>query len=158
EEAPSDLAAQVQALRTTIANAAHVEGAGATALRERWTAALAALVSRSPAAFAGTDLDPVAIRERMERLIAKVESLVTGEAPVAATDKSATELLADRLRSALANNAMGVRPDDAKWRAAGKAVEEAQGAWRRIATIPSEDTGALEDRFKAACTRVMDQV
>src|SRR6185369_8592441 len=76
EEAPSDLAAQVQTLRTTISNAPHVEGAGATALYERWTAALAALVSRSPAAFAGTDLDPAAIRERMERLIAKVESLV----------------------------------------------------------------------------------
>jgi len=24
--------------------------------------------------------------------------------------------------------------------------------------VPGEDTGALEDRFKAACTRVMDQV
>jgi hypothetical protein len=158
EEAPSDLAAQVQTLRTTISNAPHVEGAGATALHERWTAALAALVSRSPAAFAGTDLDPVAIRERMERLIAKVESLVREEPPVAATGKSATELLAERLRSALANNAMGVRPDEAKWRAAGKAVEEAQEAWRRIVRVPGEDTRALEDRFKAVCARVIDQV
>ena len=61
----------------------------------------------------------------MESLIAKVESLVRAETPVAATTKSATELLADRLRAALASNAMGVRPDDAKWRAAGKAVAEA---------------------------------
>jgi len=158
EEAPSDVAAQVQTLRTTISNAPHVEGASATALHERWTAALAALVSRSPAAFSGTDLDPAANRERMERLIAKVESLVREETPVAATNKSATELLAERLRSALASNAMGVRPDDAKWRAAGKAVEEAQEAWRRIVRVPGENTGALEDSFKAACTRVMDQV
>jgi hypothetical protein len=158
EDAPRDLSAQVQTLRTTISNAPHVEGTGATVLHERWTAALAALVSRSPAAFAGTDLDPAAIRERMERLIAKVESLVREETPVAAANKSATELLAERLRSALASNAMGVRPDDAKWRAAGKAVEEAQEAWRRIVRVPGEDTGALEDRFKAACTRVMDHV
>lgn len=158
EEAPSDLAAQVQTLRTTISNAPHVEGAGAKALHDRWTAALAAVVARSPAAFAGTDLDPAANRERMERLIAKVESLVREETPVAATNKSATELLADRLRSALASNAMGVHPDDAKWRAAGKAVEEAQEAWRRIVRVPGEDTGALEDRFKAVCTRVMDHV
>jgi hypothetical protein len=158
EEAPSDLAAQVQTLRTTISNAPHIEGAGASALHERWTAALAALVSRSPAAFAGTDLDPAAIRERMERLIAKVESLVREETPVTAANKSATELLAERLRSALASNAMGVRPDDAKWRAAGKAVGEAQEAWRRIVRVPGEDTGALEDRFKAACMRVMDHV
>ncbi len=158
EEAPSDLAAQVQALRTTISNAPRVEGAGATALHERWTAALAALVSRSPAAFAGTDLDPAANRERMERLIAKVESLVREEPPVAAANKSATELLAERLRSALANNAMGVRPDEAKWRAAGKTVAEAQEAWRRIVRPAGEETAALEDRFKAACTRVMDHV
>ncbi len=158
EAAPGDLAAQVQALRTTIANAPHVEGAGAKALHDRWTAALAALIARSPAAFTGTDLDPVAIRERRERLVAKVESLVKEESPGAAADKSATELLAERLRSALANNAMGVRPDDAKWRAAGKAVEEAREAWRRIVRVPGEDTGALEGRFTTACTRVMDQV
>jgi hypothetical protein len=158
EEPPSDLAAQVQTLRTTISNAPHVEGAGATALHERWMAALATLVSRSPAAFVGTDLDPAANRERMERLIAKVESLVRDETPVAAPNKSATELLADRLRSALASNAMGVRPDDAKWRAAGKAVEGAREAWQRILRVPGADAGTLEDRFKAACTRVMDQV
>jgi hypothetical protein len=158
DEAPSDLAAQVQALRTTISNAPHVEGPGATALHERWTAALAALVARSPTAFAGTDLDPAANRERMERLIAKVESLVEEETPAAATNKSATEMLADRLRSALASNAMGVRPDDAKWRAARKAVEAAQGTWRRIVRVPGQDTAALEERFKAACTRVIDHV
>lgn len=159
EEVPGDLAAQVQSLRTTISNAPHVDGATAAALYERWTAALAALVSRSPAAFAGTDLDPVAIRERMERLIAKVESLVKEEAPVAvATDKSATELLAERLRSALANNALGARPDETKWRAAGRAVEDAQDAWGRLGWVPGLDTGILEDRFRAACKRVMDQV
>ncbi|MBI5507017.1 MAG: DUF349 domain-containing protein [Deltaproteobacteria bacterium] len=159
EEIPGDLAAQVQSLRTTIANAPYVEGAAATALYERWTAALAALVSRSPAAFAGTDLDPVASRERMERLIAKVESLLREEAPVAAaTDKSTTELLAERLRSALASNALRARPDEVKWRAAGRAVEEARGAWERLAWVPGQDTGVLEGRFEAACARVMDQV
>lgn len=159
EEAPDDLAAQVQSLRTTISNAPHVEGAAAAALYERWTAALAALVSRSPAAFAGTDLDPVAIRERMERLITKVESLVKEEAPApAATNKSPTELLAERLRSALANNALGARPDETKWRAAARAVEEAQEAWGRVGWVPGADTGPLEERFAAACKRVMDQV
>ena len=88
---------------------------------------LRALVARWPAAFAGTDLDPAAIRERMERLIAKVESLIKEEEPVAPANKSATELLAERLRSALASNAMGVRPDDAKWRAAGTSGRRGAG-------------------------------
>ncbi|MFT4572224.1 MAG: hypothetical protein ACI91F_003124, partial [Candidatus Binatia bacterium] len=159
EEAPDDLADQVQALRTTIANTPTVEGAAATVLKERWMTALAVLASRSPAAFAGTDLDLAAIRERMERLIAKVESLVAEEdAPVAATDKSPTELLAERLQSALESNAMGVRPDEVKWRAAGKAVEEAQAAWQRLAWLPDETMSLLESSFEAACTRVIDEV
>jgi hypothetical protein len=158
EEAPADLAAQVQALRTTISKAPHVDGPDMKALHERWKAALAALVSKWPAAFSGTDLDPAAIHERMEKLIAKVENLIKEEKPAAATNKSATELLAERLRSALASNAMGGRADDTKWRAASATVEEAQDAWQRIAPVPGEDTSALEARFKAACKRVMDQV
>jgi hypothetical protein len=159
EEIPDDLAAQVQSLRTAITNAPDVEGAGATALYERWTNALAMLISRSPAAFAGTDLDPIAMRERMDRLIAKVEALLREKAPVSVTtDKSAAELLAERLRSALESNALRARPDEAKWRAAGKAVEEMQEAWRRLPWVPGNDTSVLEARFKAACTRVMDQV
>ena len=159
EEIPNDLAAQVQSLRTAIRNAPDVEGAASTALYERWTNALATLISRSPAAFAGTDLDPVAMRERMDRLIAKVETLVEEEAPGAVTtEKSSAELLAERLRSALESNALRARPDEAKWRAAGKAVEEAQEAWRRLPWVPGNDTSALEARFKAACTRVMRQV
>lgn len=159
EELPDDLAAQVQSLRTAIVNSPVVEGAGETALYERWTAALGTLVSRSPAAFTGTDLDPVAMRERMDRLIAKVETLVKEEAPVAvASDKSTAALLAERLKSALESNALRARPDEAKWRSAGKAVEEAQEAWRRLPWVPGIDTSALEARFKVACTRVMDQV
>jgi hypothetical protein len=159
EEVPDDLAAQVQSLRTAIRNAPEVEGAAANTLYERWTNALAALISRAPAAFAGTDLDPVAMRERMERLLAKVEGLAKDEEPVAVTtDKSAAEMLAERLRSALESNALRARPDEAKWRAAGKAVEEAQEAWRRLPWVPGNDTSVLEARFKAACTRVMKQV
>jgi hypothetical protein len=94
----------------------------------------------------------------MEKLIAKVEALIQEEKPAVATNKSATELLAERLRSALASNAMGGRADDSKWRAAGTTVQEAQDAWQRIAPVPCEDTHALEARFKAACKRVMDQV
>jgi hypothetical protein len=159
EEVPDDLAAQVQSLRTAVANTPYVEGAGEKALHQRWTTALAALISRSPAAFAGTELDPVGTRERMERLIAKVEKLVKEEAPVAAAaDKSAAELLAERLRSALESNALRARPDEAKWRAAGKAVEEAQEAWGRLPWVPGSDTSDLEARFKAACSRVMKHV
>jgi hypothetical protein len=94
----------------------------------------------------------------MEKLAAKVERLIKEEAAVAPAGTSSTQDLAERLRSALARNAMGVRPDDAKWRAARTAVREARDAWQRIAFVPDDETRALEARFKAACARVMDQV
>ena len=159
EECPDDLAVQVQTLRTAIASAPHVESAAMTALHERWKAALAALLTRWPAAFAGTDLDPAAIHARLEKLIVKVERLVKEEAAPAETATASTaESLAERLRSALAKSALGVRPDDSKWRAARTTVEEAQDAWRRIALVPDDRTRALEAEFQVACQRVLDQV
>ncbi|MFN2426644.1 MAG: DUF349 domain-containing protein [Candidatus Binatia bacterium] len=158
EEAPDDLAAQVQELRTRIASAPSIDGAAATALHRRWTTALAALASKWPAVFAGTDLDFNAIRERLERLLAKVESLVEKDVPAVATAKSSTELLAERLRSALEGNALGVRPDEKKWRAAEKAIDDAQATWRRLVWLPGQTTNELETRFEAACGRVRAQV
>ena len=158
EEAPDDLGTQVQTLRTDIAKTPHVMSAEMKVLHGRWKAALDTLVVKWPAAFAGTDLDPAAVLLRMEKLVAKVEALIEQEKTPSTTGKSATELLAERLRSALASNAMGGRNDDSKWRAAGEAMENAQDAWQRLAPLTSEEATALEARFKEACTRVRDQV
>ncbi|MCC6763907.1 MAG: DUF349 domain-containing protein, partial [Deltaproteobacteria bacterium] len=158
EEVPDDLAARVQSLRTGLSNLPRVEGAEMQALHERWRIALAALVGRWSAAFAGTDLDPDAMHARLEKLVAKVEQLVKGDAPVAAASASSAASLAERLRTALANNAMGVRPDESRWRAARKTVEQAEEAWRRLALVPSDETRALAARFAAACARVMEHV
>lgn len=158
EDAPEDLAAQVQGLRTALTNLPRIESAEMTAVHGRWRTALAAVVGRWPAAFAGTDLDPAATHARLEKILAKVERLSKGDESAAAAATSDTASLADRLRSALAQNAMGVRPDESKWRAARKAVEESQDAWRRIALVPTDETRALATRFEAACARVMEQV
>lgn len=158
EEAPEDLGAQVQALRTTFAGLPRVESAEMRALHERWRAALAAMAARWPEVFAGTDLDAAAIQARLEKVLVKVERLLKDDAPAAPAPASDTASLAERLRSALANNAMGVRPDESRWRAARKTVEEAQEAWRRITVVPNDETRALEARFTSACTRVMEQV
>lgn len=158
EEAPADLAEQVQTLRTTIAKMAPVHTPEMKAIHERWKTALATLVHRAPEAFKGTDLDPNAVLERMQKLVAKVEALLADEKAPSTTGKSATELLAERLRSALASNAMGGHRDDTKWRQASTTVEDAQDAWQRLAPLPGDEARALEVRFKAACKRVADQV
>lgn len=159
EEAPSDLAEQVQNLRTSMQKNPPAPSDALKVLQERWKASLATLTQKFPAAFAGTDLDPAAIIARMQKLVGKVEALIEEDAkPASTSGKSATELLAERLRSALASNAMGKRADDSKWRNAATAVDEAKAAWQRLAPVPSDEATALETRFRAACKRVMDQV
>jgi hypothetical protein len=70
---------------------------------------------------------------------------------------SAAELLAARLRSALASNAMGGRAHESvKWRSALDSMHEAQEAWRKLAPVTDPDAQALEARFGAACRRVAD--
>ena len=52
-------------------------------LTDRWQAALTRIVDRRAEAFKGTDLDPAAVRQKMDKLIARVESYLSDvrEAP-----------------------------------------------------------------------------
>jgi hypothetical protein len=155
---PADLVERVQNLRTTWVRAVPVPVPEMKALTARWQTALAQLVEKQPDAFAGTDLDPKAVVRKMEKLVARVESLLEGEtAPASSSGQSQAELLAARLRSALASNAMGGRAhENSKWRGALDSMHEAQDAWRRLAPVHDADAQALESKFAAACRRVAD--
>jgi hypothetical protein len=93
----------------------------------------------------------------MEKLIARVESFLT-DVKEPAPNLSATELLAARLRSALAGNAIGGgrSNEEAKWRAAADAVRDAQTAWQRLGPLAGPEARALEVRFRDACRHVME--
>ena len=155
-DVPADLAARVQQLRNTWNRSVPIPGTEMRPLTDRWQAALTRIVDRRADAFKGTDLDPDAVRQKMEKLIAKVESYLS-DVRDTPTGQSQAEILAARLRSALATNAMGGRAsEDAKWRAAADAVKEAQSAWLRLSQIAGADARGLETRFRDACRRVMD--
>jgi hypothetical protein len=157
-DAPEGLLDRVQALRTTWNRAVPIPAADVQPLIDRWHAAFGRILDRFPAVFAGTDLDPAAMLQKMEKLVARVEAHLSDvrEEP---TGQSQAEILAARLRSAFASNAMGGRgSDEARWRAAGDAVKDAQAAWQRLAPLSSPDARALDLRFRDACRRVMDQV
>ena len=95
-----------------------IPAAGMKPLADRWQDALARAVAKVPHAFAGTDLDPAAVIQRMEKLVTRIESLLSG-LEESSSGLSPTELLAAKLRSALATNAMGGRvSEEAKWRSA----------------------------------------
>ena len=151
-----DAVEKIQQLRTTWNRSVPIPAAEMRALDDRWQQAFARILERWPDALRGSDLDPALILQRMEKLTSRVEALVatTREEP---QGTSQTEILAARLRSALASNAMGGRVnDDAKWRAAADTVKDAQAAWSRLAPLATPEARALESRFREAARRVMD--
>ena len=155
---PEDFAAKVQQVRTTWNRSVPIPSAEAKVLADRWQATLTRLVQQHADAFAGSEFDPAVARQRMEKLVAKIEGFLA-DVKDESSDLSPTEALAAKLRSALASNAMGGRStDDSKWRAAGEAVKDAQASWDRLAPIAGGDVKSLEHRFRDACRRVMDQV
>ncbi len=155
--APSELVERVQQLRTSWNRSVPIPAAEMKALTDRWQTAFASILSRAPEAFAGTDLDPVAVKQRLEKLVLRVEGLLVG-VPQAPAGRSQAEILAARLRSALASNAMGGRGgDDAKWRAAADTVKDAQTTWQRLLPLAGADARSLDARFREACRKVNDQ-
>ena len=158
-EAPAGMAERVQDLRASWNRGVPVPATEMRPIADRWHAAFARVLERWPGAFAGTDLDPVAVQQRMEKLVARIESLAADARDASSDGRSQTELLAARLRSALASNAMGGRvSDEAKWRNAADTVKDAQASWLRIPPMAGPDFRALEARFREACRRVMEQV
>jgi hypothetical protein len=127
----------------------------------RYHQALGQLVARHPAAFAGTDLDPENTRKRMEKLLARVEELVSAQ-PKPQPALSPTELLAQRLRERLASNTItgsrsAAETEDTRFRAAEQEVRNAQAQWMRLGPVPPEVAGPLNERFQRACRRFYDQ-
>jgi hypothetical protein len=160
-DAPSaGVAERVQELRSTWNRSVPIPSAEMKVLMDRWHAAFGRVIERWTDAFRGSEFDPDAIRERMNKLIARVEVLAASAGQdIVAAGKSQTELLAAKLRSALASNAMGgAVNDESKWRTAGDTVRDAQSAWLRLAPLTGDEGRALETRFQGACRRVMDHV
>ena len=47
--------------------------------------------------------------------------------------------------------------EEAKWRAAGDAVKDAQAAWQRLAPMNSPEARALTNRFREACRKITER-
>ena len=124
-------------------------------LAARFDAAVGRVVDRFPGAFVGTDLDPLRHVPALERLCERVESMIEAETRAPSADeRSPSEILAARLREALASNTMGGRADaDAKRREDAETVRRLQAERRALGVIPGETGHQLSERFRAACDR-----
>lgn len=129
---------------------------GADPLSARFMAALERVMAAYPSAFAGTELDVEANRQRMERLCARVEALTAEQA--AAQPAAGSQALAEMLREALAANTIGGRAgEESKWRSMADEVRQAQASWNRLGPVPGETGRQLAERFRRACSRFQDQ-
>ena len=158
-EAPDNLYATLQQARTRWQQAPELPRAVQQDLAARYHQAVARIVGEWPAAFAGTDLDPEATRRRMEKLLAKVEELVSESDRPAAL--SPAELLAQQWRDRLAANTMagGARAaetEESRWRAVEQEVRTVQVQWMRLGPVPPQVAGPLNERFQRACRRFFD--
>jgi hypothetical protein len=159
---PDDLYTRVRDARAAWQSAPELPRQVQQEMAVRYHQALGRLVARWPTAFAGTDLDPEATRQRMEKLLARVEQLLSSQPAAPQRNLSPTELLAQQWRERLAANTMsgggkGSEADDARWRAADQEVRAAQSQWMRLGPVPPEVAGPLNERFQRACRRFYDQ-
>jgi hypothetical protein len=154
ETVPGDLVQQLRSYRQRWEHSGHVPHDQAEMLQQRFSGAVTRIFSAHADKFKGTDLDPLANQQRMEKLIARVEKLAAEQAPAPV---SSSEALAAMLREALASNQIGGRQsEDARWRAAAEEVKQAQASWKRIGPVPPEVAHELNDRFRRACDRVFE--
>jgi hypothetical protein len=159
--APDGLYDIIQKARGAWQQAPEVPRALQQDLAMRYHDVLARIVGRWPAAFAGTDLDPDHTRQRMEKLLARVEQLLTVQANAQPPAATPAELLAQRWRERLAANTMtggqSKQLEDTRWREAEQEVRSAQQQWMRLGPVPASVAGPLNERFQRACRRFYDE-
>jgi hypothetical protein len=160
--APDGLLDRVQQARAKWQQAPELPRTVQQELAASYHQALGKIVAAWPSAFAGTDLDPETTRKRMEKLLAKVESLSRSSGAEAPAPASPAELLAQRWRERLAANTMAggqavAHAEEHRWREAEQEVRSAQSQWTRLGPLPADVAGPLNERFQRACRKFYDQ-
>jgi hypothetical protein len=150
----SGLLEKVRSLRNRWNQSTPVVRHGADPLSARFVTALERTLAAFPDAFRGTELDIEPNRQKMEKLIARVEGFLTEAAPPA---PNSSQALADMLREALAANTIGGRAgEENKWRAMAEEVRQAQSSWSRLGPVPGDTGRVLNERFHRATNRFFD--
>ena len=129
-------------------------------LTARYQQALVSLMSKFPNAFDGTELDPALIINRMKKLIARLEKLISDQEEPE-ENLSPTELLAKQWRERLAANTISTgykqKINVSKWRAIEKEVKNVQQKWDRLDPVPTALGAPFTGRFQHVCQQVISQ-
>jgi hypothetical protein len=160
-DVPDGLVTKVQDARARWQQAPELPRTVQQELAASYHQALGKIVAAWPAAFAGTDLDPETTRKRMEKLLAKVESLGRSTGAEAPAPVSPAELLAQRWRERLAANTMAggqavAHAEENRWRRRSRKCA-ARSRSGRGSDRAGRRGGPLNERFQRACRKFYDQ-
>ena len=152
---PQDLATTTRDLQRRWREAPEVPHRLGKELADRFSRGIARLVEAYPDEFSGTDLDPARKRKRLEKLCERIEGLKS-TGTLGQVGASPSEILATRLREALASNLMGARVDAAaERRAALEEVRRAQAECHRLGSLVGDEGRELLSRFHTACAQLL---
>ena len=124
-------------------------------VQTRFEKIVSELVAKAPIAFAKTELDPAANHKKREKLVTRLESLVSDFKPDESAAGKTDELedLAARLKDALATNTIAggkSRDPGQAWKEASTEVRRLRTNWLRVAPIPGDEGRLLGERFENA--------
>lgn len=102
-----------------------------------------------PDAYKGSVLDLDKSKASYEALIADADELAPEEAEE--SDATNSEVMADRLREALADRALGGVLSKSSGESAANRIAELRGKWLLVGPVPGAAGAALEERFVASC-------
>ena len=133
--APENLYTIVQQARARWQQAPELPRALQQDLAARYHQAVGRLVAAWPGAFAGTDLDPEMTRKRMEKLLSRVEEIVSSAAGAAG------QPVADRAARAAVARAAGRQHDVGRRQ---RAAENEESRWRAVRAGSAQRAGAVD--------------
>ena len=152
------LAERVQGIWSAWKSAGPLPEAGSEII-VRFENEVGALLRDSPAAFAGTELDPAANAKKRAKIVSRLESIVD-ELEDRKPASEPLENLAQRLKDALASNTIGGgrrREPALDWRQASDEVSRLRATWAKTAPVPGEEGHALFERYERACQRFVER-
>jgi hypothetical protein len=152
------LAQRVQGIWSAWKSAGPLPEAGSE-IAVRFESEVGALLLDSPAAFAGTELDPAASAKKRAKIVSRLESIVD-ELEERKPAAEPLENLAQRLKDALASNTIGGgrrREPTLDWRQASDEVSRLRATWAKTAPVPGEEGRSLYERYQRACRKFVDR-
>ncbi|MBL4633942.1 MAG: DUF349 domain-containing protein [Kofleriaceae bacterium] len=146
-----DIAKQVLEIRSSYKEM-DSQSEGYEALGVKVDTLIRAQLESEPAAYAGSELDPKRSAEARAKLIEQAEELLP---PVEDSDAQSAEEMAESLRAALADRALGGIMSKTGGRSIPEMVAALRADWAEIPPVPGAPGTAAEQRFATLCDTLL---